>query len=96
MIRASQIYFSPGETSNLKRHYFRLATLQPYPDLSGLRPTALRPILSGGLPLTTFLFSKCCTNHFYSRLIMEIHIRGDINNPLKKMIFRYMKKRNFK
>jgi len=30
----------------------RPATLLPYPDDSGFRPVALRPILSGGLPFS--------------------------------------------
>jgi len=70
MMSASQIYFSPCETSNLIRHYFRSAALQPYPELLELRPMALRPILLNGLPLTTLLISKCCTNRFGSRSFM--------------------------
>jgi hypothetical protein len=31
------------------RRYFRPAALLPYPDISGFRPVALRPILSNGL-----------------------------------------------
>jgi len=32
----------------------RLATLPPYPALAELRPVALRPTLSSGLPFSSF------------------------------------------
>jgi hypothetical protein len=40
------------------RRYFRPATLLPYPDISGFRPVALRPILSNGLLFSGLNFKE--------------------------------------
>jgi hypothetical protein len=40
------------------KRYFRPAALLPYPDISGFRPVALRPILSNGLPFSGLNFKE--------------------------------------
>jgi hypothetical protein len=49
------------------------AALLPYPNVSGVRPAALRPTLSSGLPFSSFELVKKTTNNLHAKIVQKLY-----------------------